>query len=119
MQSQKTVSAYFTSKQILPFGFADQSSSLYEPIHLSHMRNEVSGNASVIFSQWLRIIPKAGIGMNSLITTRSHFMMFIPSRDEKHSDDSVSLGCFHFILGYKTIRPEQFTMTRPKLFKSY
>ena len=28
MQSQKAVSAYFTSKQILPFGFADQYSSM-------------------------------------------------------------------------------------------
>ena len=25
MQSQKAVSAYFTSKQVLPFGFAEQS----------------------------------------------------------------------------------------------
>ena len=29
VQSQKAVSAYFTSKQILPFGFAEQSSSQY------------------------------------------------------------------------------------------
>ena len=28
VQSQKAVSAYFTSKQILPFGFAEQSSKL-------------------------------------------------------------------------------------------
>ena len=27
VQSQKAVSAYFTSKQILPFGFAEQTSS--------------------------------------------------------------------------------------------
>ena len=29
VQSQKAVSAYFTSKQILPFGFAEQNSRAY------------------------------------------------------------------------------------------
>ena len=29
MQSQKAVSAYFTSKQILPFGFAEQYSRMF------------------------------------------------------------------------------------------
>ena len=34
LQSQKAVSAYFTSEQILPFGFSEQSTDLYVYISL-------------------------------------------------------------------------------------
>ena len=36
VQSQKAVSAYFTSKQILPFGFAEENNAAVSPGHQGH-----------------------------------------------------------------------------------
>ena len=38
VQSQKAVSAYFTSKQILPFGFAEQNSATLMPMPVRMLR---------------------------------------------------------------------------------
>ena len=60
VRNQKTVSAYFTSKQILPSGLAGPFSSTQQTGHVDQYRVNAMDDKPVLSQNWLNITSLLG-----------------------------------------------------------